>query len=401
MHRISLLGAGLIGTFYTMALHGHRGRDRVHVVYSRSAERARTFADRWGIATHTTNLEEAVRDPDSDVVIVAVPNHLHEAAVMAAAEAGKAVLCTKPLGRNAAEARRMLEAVERSGVFHGYLEDLCYTPKTLRALEAVEHGTLGQVLWVRSRETHPGPHSEWFWNKEFSGGGAIVDLGCHCIEIARSFIGKDIRPVEVMCWGDTLVHPIEAEDNAIGLVRYENGAVGQFEVSWSFRGGMDLRDEVAGTDGTIWLNHWLRTGMEMYTAVGEKDYVSEKAESASGWLFPVGDEPGALGYIDMFTDVFNSLDEGRAPKETFYDGYVVNAIIDAAYASMRNKKWQPVELAVWRGQEGVASLAVARDYDEEHVLLKEERMMDGSTKLILRHKQSGKVVHRMNGIKEP
>ena len=242
------------------------------------------------IPKHTTDLEAAIGDPDSDMVIVALPNHLHEEAVIAAAEAGKAVLCTKPLGRNAAEARRMLEAVERAGVFHGYLEDLCYTPKTLKALESVRQGALGKVLWVRSRETHSGPHSDWFWNKELSGGGAIVDLGCHCIEIARNFIGKDIRPVEVVCWGDTQVHPIEAEDHAVGLVRYENGAVGQFEVSWTFRGGMDLRDEVAGTDGTIWLNHWLRTGMEMYTAVGQAGYVAEKAEGTTGWLFPVGDE---------------------------------------------------------------------------------------------------------------
>ena len=70
----------------------------------------------------------------------------------------------------------------------------------------------------------------------------MIDLGCHCIEIARSYIGKEIRPVEVVCWGDTQVHPIEAEDHAIGLVRYENGAIGQFEVSWNFRGGMDLRE---------------------------------------------------------------------------------------------------------------------------------------------------------------
>ena len=100
-------------------------------------------------------------------------------------------------------------------------------------------------------------------------------------------------------------------------MRYENGAVGQFEVSWSFRGGMDLRDEVAGTDGTIWLNHWLRTGMEMYTAVGETDYVAEKAEGTTGWLFPVGDEPGALGYVDMFTDMFDALDERRVTQGNF------------------------------------------------------------------------------------
>ena len=79
-------------------------------------------------------------------------------------------------------------------------------------------------------------------------------------------MGKENRPVEVMCWTDTLVHPIEAEDNAIALIRFESGAMGQFEVSWTFRGGMDLRDEVAGTEGTIWTNHFLRTGFEVFTS---------------------------------------------------------------------------------------------------------------------------------------
>jgi hypothetical protein len=72
-----------------------------------------------------------------------------------------------------------------------------------------------------------------------------------------------------MCWGDTQVHPIEAENHAVGLVRYENVAVGQFDVSWNFRGGTDLRDEVSGTEGTVWLNHWLRTGMQMFNAAGQ------------------------------------------------------------------------------------------------------------------------------------
>jgi predicted dehydrogenase len=394
MRRIALLGTGLIGTFYTMALHGRRGRDRVEVAYSRSEKRAREFAAEWGISRVATSVEEAVRDSNVDAVVVALPNHLHESAVIAAAEAGKAVLCTKPLGRNAAEAKRMLEAVERAGVFHGYLEDLCYTPKTLHALESVRGGAVGTVLWVRSRETHSGPHSDWFWNKELSGGGAIIDLGCHCIEIARSFIGKDVRPVEVMCWADTQVHPIDAEDHAIGLVKYENGAVGQFEVSWTFRGGMDLRDEVAGTDGTIWLNHWLRTGIEMYTAVGQSGYVAEKAESATGWLFPVGDEPGALGYVDMFADMFDAIEDRRAPRETFYDGYVVNAIMDAAYASIAARQWTPVDLPVWRGAKSTSHVATLRDYDAEHALIKKEQMIDGGVKLIVRNKLTGEISER-------
>lgn len=394
MRNITMLGSGLIGMFYTRTLHGARSRDKVAVVYSRTAERAREFAAQWNIPKSTTDLQAAINDPGTDTVVIGLPNHLHEEAVTLAARAGKAVLCTKPLGRTAGEALRMLEAVEKAGVFHGYLEDLVYTPKTLKAAESVRAGAIGKVLWARSRETHPGPHSDWFWDKAQSGGGAIIDMGCHCIEIARNFIGKDIRPVEAMCWADTQVHPIEAEDHAVGLVRYENGAVGQFEVSWTFRGGMDLRDEVSGTEGTIWLNHWLRTGFEMFTAAGQSGYVAEKAEGDRGWLFPVGDEAGALGYVEMLNDMLGSLDRSAPPMETFYDGYIVNAIMDAAYASVTSKRWEPVNLPVWRGRTGVTNVAALRDYDADHTLIKEEKLPGGNTRLILRNKSTGKITQK-------
>ena len=119
-----------------------------------------------------------------------MPNFLHEEAVGLAARAGKAVLCTKPLGRTAEEAARMLKIVEDAGVFGGYLEDLVYTPKSLKAFASVRAGAIGDVTWVRSRETHPGPHSAWFWDGRLTGGGAIIDLGCHCIEIIRNYVGK-------------------------------------------------------------------------------------------------------------------------------------------------------------------------------------------------------------------
>jgi predicted dehydrogenase len=395
MRKITMLGSGLIGTFYTMSLHGYRSRDRVGVLYSRTEENARRVAGEHAIPKWTTDMREAIEDPDTDLVVVGLPNNLHLEAVQLAAAAGKAVLCTKPLGRTAGEAKQMLEAVEKAGVFHGYLEDLVYTPKTLKAITSVRNGALGKVLWARSRETHPGPHSDWFWDKEQSGGGAIVDMGCHCIEIARNFIGKDVRPLEVTCWADTQVHPIEAEDHAIGLVRYENGAIGQFEVSWTFRGGMDLRDEVSGTQGTIWLNHWLRTGFEMFTAVGQQGYVAEKAEGETGWLFPVGDEVNALGYVHMFQDMLDSLDAGKQPMESFYDGYVVNAIMDACYKAVESKKWEPVELEIWRGVEKMEEFAGRVDYDQDHYLIKEEVMPDGRTKLILKVKASGEVVQKI------
>lgn len=394
MHKITMLGTGLIGMFYTMSLHSGRSRDKVTMVYSRTEERAAEFAKTWDIANHTTDMKAAINDPDTDVVVIGLPNNLHEEAVKLSVEAGKSILCTKPLGRNAAEAKRMLDMVEEAGVFHGYLEDLVYTPKTLKAIQSTKNGALGKVLWARSRETHPGPHSNWFWDKEISGGGAIIDMGCHCIEIARSFIGKDVRPVEVICWGDTQVHPIEAEDSAVGMVKYANGAIGQFEVSWTFRGGMDLRDEVSGTEGTIWLNHWLRTGYDMFTSVGEGGYVAEKAESDTGWLFPVGDEIGALGYTPMFADMLNALDDGTKPVEDFYDGYIVNAIMDAAYKSIESKKWEPIEIDDWRGSDDADAGVALKDYDDDHFLVKEEVMPDGTTKLILKEKVGGKIIQK-------
>jgi predicted dehydrogenase len=395
MKKFALLGTGLIGSFYTMALHGQRRKDLIHNVCSIPEETAKEFAKKWNIPSYTTNMKEAIEDPEVDIVIVALPNYLHKEAILMACRAKKHVLCTKPLAVNATEAKEILDAVEKAGVFHGYLEDLVYTPKTLKAVELVRNGSCGRILWTRSREAHPGPHSAWFWDKKLSGGGALVDLGCHCIEIGRSFIGKDIKPVEVMCWAETQVKPIDAEDHAIALIKYEDGAISQIETSWNFRGGMDLRDEVSGTEGTIRLDHWLRTGFEVFTTGSTNKYVSEKAESDAGWIFPVGDEVHTLGYPEMFTDMLDSLEENRMPRETFYDGYIVNVIMDACYKSAKTKKWEKVEIVGWKGKEGISSHLEMVKFDENHFLVKKEKMPDGKVKIMLKEKSTGKIIQKV------
>jgi predicted dehydrogenase len=395
MAKVCILGGGFIGRFYAESLCGRRGKDEVNVVYARREETAVRFAKDYEVPFFTTDMEEAIAHPDSEFIVIGLPNNLHENAVMLCVKHKKSVLCTKPLGRNAAEALRMTQACEEAGIFAGYLEDLCYTPKFLKSLKSVQAGAIGRILWAKSRETHPGPHSDWFWDIEKAGGGAVLDLGCHCIEISRSFIGKDILPLEVMCWADTQVKPIDAEDHAIGLVKYENGAIGQFEVSWTFRGGMDLRDEVMGTEGTIWLNSFLRTGFEMYTSGAGNAYVAEKAESTSGWQFPVGDEAHELGYPNMFNDMFDSFEKGIPPRETFYDGYVVNAIIDAAYKSAKTKLWEPVELPIWRGQTGLTKPSVYVDFDAQHWFIKEEILPNGDKKVILKNKETGIITEQV------
>ncbi len=392
---IAMLGSGFIGRFYADSIQGYRNKDKIVSIFSRKKESAKNFAADYKVAFATTILEDAINRPEVDVVCISLPNNLHEEAVMLCCKHKKAVMTTKPLGRNAEEAKRMLEAVEKAGIFNGYLEDLVYTPKFIKAHESVKNGALGRILWAKSRETHPGPHSDWFWDIEQAGGGCILDLGCHCVEIARSYIGKDIQPMEVMCWADTQVKPIDAEDHAIGLVKYENGAIGQFEVSWTFRGGLDLRDEVMGTEGTIWTNSFLRTGFEMFTTGKGADYVAEKAESNSGWLFPVGDELNELGYNHMFMDMFNAIESKIQPKETFYDGYVVNSILDAAYRSAKTKQWEPVKLDIWRGRTGVTKDAHLQSYDEDHYLIKEEVTHYGTKKVILKNKKSGRIVEKI------
>ncbi len=390
-----MLGGGFIGRFYAESLQGQRSMDKIVSIYSRREETAKKFATDYSVAHFTTTMEEAIANPEVTIVCIALPNNLHEEAVMLCCKHKKAVMSTKPLARNAAEAKRMLEAVEQAGIFNGYLEDLVYSPKCIKAIKEVQSGAIGRVLWAKSREAHPGPHSEWFWNKEQAGGGCILDLGCHCIEITRSYIGKDIKPVEVMCWADTQVKPIDAEDHAIALIKYENGAIAQFEVSWTFRGGMDLREEVMGTEGTIWVNNFLRTGFEMFTTGKGTAYVAEKAETNAGWLFPVGDEVNDLGYNHMFTDMFRSFEEGREPIESFYDGYFCNAVMDAAYASAASKKWEPVNLEIWRGQTNVSKGTSLTEYDADHYLVKEELTHYGTKKVILKNKQSGKIIEKV------
>jgi predicted dehydrogenase len=392
--KLAILGTGFISRFYAESLVAQRRKDEVVMVYGRDEAKTKQFAVDYKIPNWSTDLNKAVSHPDVETVVIGLANNVHLDAVLACAAAKKHVVCTKPLGRNAKESLQMLQAIEKAGVTGGYLEDLCYTPKFLKSLAAIQNGSIGEVIWTKSRETHPGPHSDWFWDKEKAGGGAIIDLGCHCVEISRNFIGKDIKPVEVMCWADTRMHPIDAEDNAVGLVKYANGAIGQFEVSWSFRGGMDLRDEVMGTEGTIWANNFLRTGFEMYSTGKGVGYVAEKAESNSGWLFPVGDEVHELGYNHMFTDMFNAIENNQQPAETFYDGYIVNAIIDAAYKSAKTKQWEPVVIEDWRGSDDVNNKHELTSYDEHYYLIKEELLPSGEKKIIVKHKQTGSIEKR-------
>ncbi len=150
-----------------------------------------------------------------------------------------------------------------------------------------------------------------------------------------------------------------------------------------------------GTEGTIWSNGFMRTGLEVFTSGKGTGYMAEKAETDQGWTFPVGDELSDLGYNHMFADMFDAIENNKAPKETFYDGYIVNAIIDAAYISVKSKRWEPIHIETWRGKEGIDQMKALTSFDDEHWLIKEEVTHYGARKLILKEKSSGRILEKI------
>src|SRR5215467_1388765 len=273
-----------------------------------------------------------------------VPN-LHLEAALLAAQHKKHVTCTKPLARNAQEARKMLEAVQQAGVLHCYGETEVFSPAVMRAKALIDEGAIGRVLSVRSREAHAGPHAPHFWDVEQSGGGALIDMGCHTIETARYFIGKGVKPVEVLAWGDTLVHTDKTagEDNAVVLLRFENSALGQSEISWTARGSLDMRNEIYGTEGSIFTDVTRATPIRAFVR-STGTYLLEKAESNTGWVFPLPDEARVYGYHEEIKHFVECVARGETPRETFEDGVIVNTIMDAAYRSMTEHRWVSIDL---------------------------------------------------------
>ncbi len=342
--KVGLLGTGFLQDF-VMQAYREIPQAEVVAVGSYTEENATKFAETHKIP-HVFSGETAIEDLCKldvlDVVSIAIPNDLHLRAAVAAAEAGKHVICEKPLARTADEAHQMLKAVEKAGVIHCYAENQVFFPLYNHVYDLIRKGKLGNVYMVRSREAHFGPHSPWFWDPKRSGGGVALDMGCHSVEVARKCFGND-TPEEVMMWADTLVHETEAEDNCTILVRYKNRQMGQAENSWSAHGGLDLRTEIYGSEGVLFMDNTRETGMKMFSNI-EMDYVVEKAESKKGWMFPLPNEYRVYGYYDEHAHFIESIVNEEPPIETFKDGVIVNAILDAGFKSVKEKKWTKVNL---------------------------------------------------------
>jgi predicted dehydrogenase len=339
---VGLIGSGFIANTYAEALQDVRNAE-ITANYSRDPARSLAFADRWGgIPRQYDDMAALCADPAVDLVVIALPNEVHLEATRIAAAAGKGIVCTKPLARTGAEAEAMLRIVADAGVWHGYAESSVFSPNIAKAHQMVTAGAIGDLLTMRAREAHSGPHAPHFWDAETAGGGALLDMGCHTIESARHFFGKDNRITEVFAWGATMAHgdKTTGEDSAIALLKFAGGQLATVESSWIEKGGMQLRHEFVGSAGRL-VTDTSATPVWGFIE-NPAGYLVEKADSETGWVFPVPEEARAYGFSQEMRHFVDCFADKTAPVETFADGLVVNRVLDACYASMRSRTWEPV-----------------------------------------------------------
>src|SRR5262249_21724714 len=196
MIRVGLIGSGFVADLHAAAFKAVPDAQLLAVA-SRTPGKPQRFAHERGIPHAFQDYRDLLALKEIDLVTVAIPNDLHAEAVLAAARAGKHIVCEKPLCRTLEEADQMIEACRRAGVLLMYAEELCFAPKYVRAKQLADEGALGNVFLVKQSEEHFGPHEPWFWDVERSGGGVLLDMGCHSIEYARWLFGKPaVRSVQ-------------------------------------------------------------------------------------------------------------------------------------------------------------------------------------------------------------
>lgn len=336
---MSKVGVGIIGSGFIAEIHAEAFRRvpnaRVVAAASPTEAHVREYAARHGISQVFTDYRELLTLPDVDVVSLCLPNDLHCEATIAAATAGKHVICEKPLCVTLEEADRMIAACREAGVQLMYAEELCFTPKYVRAKQLVDEGALGEVFLVKQSEKHDGPHAAWFWDVRRSGGGVTLDMGCHGIEFARWILGR--RPIRsVYAQMGTYVHAgrTEGDDNSNLLIEFEGGATALIEESWAKPGGMDDRAEIYGSQGVTYADLLHGNALETYTKVGY-GYAVEKAGDTRGWSFTIFEELWNYGFPQEMQHFIDCVQHGRPASVTGEDGRVVLEAIYAAYESAR------------------------------------------------------------------
>ncbi len=372
--RIGLVGYGFMGRAHSNAFRtagnffdlGHT--PELTAVCGRNREQAEAHAAQWGFSSVETDWEKLIARDDIDMIDITAPNDMHKDIAIAAAEAGKMVMCEKPLGRNAEESRAMVEAVEKAGVANMVWYNYRRIPAVTLAKQLIDEGKLGRVYhyrakflqdWTIADDLPQGGAGLWRLDADVAGSGVTGDLLAHCIDTAMWLNG----PIETVS-GTTetfvkermhnltgKVEPVKIDDASLFLARFENGSLANFEATRYARGHKALYTlEINGEDASIfWDLHDLH----------RLDYFDHSDEGrVRGWRsihvtdgdHPYMDKwwvPGlAIGYehsfVHQFADFVAGLDSADAPSPTFREGLATDLVTDAVLKSAQTKQWENV-----------------------------------------------------------
>lgn len=389
---IGFIGSGFIARFHIKSWQAVRHADILGVwsPTKANAESAAKLARdlRVGEARAYDSITEMVCDPEIDCIWICGPNHRRvqnmEEIVHALKHKGGELIgiaCEKPIARNVAEAKRVVELVEEADVLHGYLEDQIFSPSLRRGHEiAWKRGAAlsGRPYLARAAEEHSGPHATWFWNGEHQGGGVLNDMMCHSVEVARYLLTRpgaprdSIRPVAVTAqiaslkwsrpeyaemlrktYGQTIDYNRRpSEDFARATIEYVDRQghrlIAETTTSWSFVGpGLRLSSELLGPEYSMALNS-LDAGGRVFlsrrvTGDSGEDLV-EKQNAEQGQMPFVGNEAAEYGYEDENRHFVMSFLDGVQPQDNFHSGLEVTELLMTAYKSAeegRRIEWKP------------------------------------------------------------
>ncbi len=300
----------IVGSEFAAGLHARAMKRNPHVeivgACSIDAPSLERFVKAYDIPDKYADYNEMFARKDVDLVSVCAPNFLHCKIGSAALDAGKHVICEKPLATSVEDAKMLVEAARRNGRLLMYAEDWLNAPALLRIREIVEQGGIGEVLYIKAKEAHNGSHSIYAQTKSYCGGGAMIHLGIHPMAFARWLVKSEIVEVTGMVTGGeekNFVHKkYGGEDWSAALVRLENGVTAFIEGNYITHGGMDDVVEVYGSEGLIKCNLTFGSPLHVYSRAGY-EYAVEKAETTKGWTQPAVDEEANLGYVNEISDL--------------------------------------------------------------------------------------------------
>ncbi|HNS33154.1 MAG TPA: Gfo/Idh/MocA family oxidoreductase [bacterium] len=299
--KVAIVGSKFAADFHA---DSYRRNSKVDIVAVAAIDNLKEFSSRWNIPRTYEKYEEMLEKEDVDLVSVCVPNFLHYPVVMAAAAAGKNILCEKPLATNPQDARKMVETCRKKGVKLFYAEDWTFAPALRRATEVVHEGGIGQTLYVKAKECHNGTHSPFAQKKETCGGGSLIHLAIHPIGWILQFLGQQgknkVVEVFAMCTGggkDNFVHKNNGgEDFGMGMMKFADGKRAFVEGNYITVGGMNDIVEIYGTTGNVKIDLTFGSPVKVYSRNGYS-YCIEKADTTQGWTWPAVDEFHNLGYV--------------------------------------------------------------------------------------------------------